>query len=150
MKSGGLRASARSPLLFLFRLTLWIVETRCYELYATLGICLDDLMFDDHLGFFLAEFLTASGTVETDLAIEMYFLTATSWAVYILAFRLSHLASLSLKIKCLSSTPYTLSAYLPRCHCVSYVSHTSVFSVAGSAMALQRVCTESAMVRMCI
>ena len=57
---------------------------------------MEDLMFDEHLCLFGAELPTASGTVETNLAVEMHFLTATSWAVYISAFRLSHLASLSL------------------------------------------------------
>jgi hypothetical protein len=36
------------------------------------------------------------------------------------------------------------------CHHISYVSHTSVFSVAGSAMALQWFGNESAMIRKCI
>jgi hypothetical protein len=51
-------------------------------------------MFDEHLGLFGAKLPTATGTVKTDLAVEMYFLTATSWAVYILVFWLNHLASL--------------------------------------------------------
>ncbi len=67
-------------------------------------------MFDEHLGLFVTKLPTATGTVETDLAVEMYFLTATSRAVYILVFRLSHLASLSLAIRRFSSTPSILSA----------------------------------------
>ena len=55
-------------------------------------------MFDEHLGLFGAELPAASGTVETNLAVEMYFLTATFWAVHILALRLNHLAALSLTI----------------------------------------------------
>ena len=82
---------------------------RC-ELYAILGVCLEDLVFDEDLGLFMAELPTATGAVEADLAVEMYFLTATSWAVYVLVFRLSHLASLSLAIRRFSSTPSILSA----------------------------------------
>ena len=74
-------------------------RTECGELHAILGVCSKYLMFHEHLGLFVAELPTATSTVETDLAIEMYFLTATSWAVYILVFWLSHLASLSLKTK---------------------------------------------------
>ncbi len=60
-------------------------------------------MFYEYPGLFGSKLPTATGTAETNLAVEMYFLTATSWAVYILVFRLNHLASLSLKIKCLSA-----------------------------------------------
>jgi hypothetical protein len=56
-------------------------------------------VFDEHLSLFGAELPAAGGTVKTDLAIEMYFLTAASRAVYILAFMLNHLGALSLTIK---------------------------------------------------
>lgn len=84
--------------------------TECGELHAILGVCSEYLMFHEHLGLFVAELPTATSAVETDLAIEMHFLTATSWAVYILVLRLNHLASLSRTIKCLTSTPFVLSA----------------------------------------
>ena len=54
-------------------------------------------MLDERLRVFGAEFLTATGTAETDLAIEVHFLTTASWAIYVLVFLLDHLASLSLK-----------------------------------------------------
>ncbi len=81
-------------------------------LHAVLGVCLEDLIFYEHPGLFGAKLPTTTGTVETDLAIEMYFLTATSWAVHILVFRLSHLASLSLTIRHFSSAPDVLSAFI--------------------------------------
>ena len=82
------------------------------ELHAILGVCLEDLIFYEHPGLFRAKLPTATGAVEANLAVEMYFLTATSWAVYILVFRLSHLASLSLTIRHVSSTPDVLSAFI--------------------------------------
>ena len=66
-------------------------------------------MLDECLSLFGTELPAASGTVETDLAIEMYFLTATSWAGYIWVIWLNHLASLSLAIRRFSSTPSILS-----------------------------------------
>ena len=85
-------------------------RTECGELHAILGVCLEYLMFHEHLGLCVAELPTATSAVEPDFAIEMHFLTATSWAVYILVLRLNHLASLSRTIKCLTSTPFVLSA----------------------------------------
>ena len=105
----GMQGHLGSQCVFWFPIT----HKRC-ELHAILGVCLEDLMFHEHLGLFVAELPTATSAVETDLAIEMYFLTATSWAVYILVFRLNHLAALSLTIQCLSSTPDVLSAYQRR------------------------------------
>ena len=54
-------------------------------------------MLDERFRVFGAEFPTATGTAETDLAIEVHFLTTASWTVYVLVFRLDHHICLSLK-----------------------------------------------------
>jgi hypothetical protein len=53
-------------------------------------------MLNECLSLFGTKLTIATGTVETDFAIEMYFLSPTSGATYILIVRLSHLTSLSL------------------------------------------------------
>ena len=67
------------------------------ELHAILGVCLQDVMLDERPRVFGTEFPTATGTAETDLAIEVHFWTTASWAVYVLVFRLDHHTCLSLK-----------------------------------------------------